>query len=651
MTSPRISSAGTTAVVVLVACLGCTACGGGGAARDVLVVTLDTTRADHLGCYGGDADTTPNLDRFAAQAVVFEQAVAPIPVTLPSHSTMFTGLNPYRHGVRYNLMYVLPGEQTTVAERLSEAGFRTGAVVSALVLSARFGLDQGFDRYLDIDRVVEGETIDDQPQRRARESIDHALDWWKANAGGRRFLWVHLYDPHYVYEPPFPFSSQYENRPYEGEIAYMDGEVGRLFEALRASGEWDETLVVVAGDHGESLYEHGERWHADLVYQGAMHPPLMVKPPGWTEAERIRQPVGLLDIAPTILDYTGGEPLEDAEGISLRESMRDGRAPLRPIYFESLASNLNYGWGALRGVRYGRHKYFEGGRAELYDLAEDPAEETNLVQRDPQRAVAMAAMLGEFRGRERDLAEAEATTHFGEEELQKMTALGYVGTSEATVSELEDAVHPPDRVELLSELIRAQGLVSRGEWEQAADTYDYILKRDPKNRSALHNRAWAYFNAGEMEAALHTAEVLWGIYPDSVLAPDLVARIHSHEGRPREAAEVLSRALERHPSNPTMRFHRVLAWLEAGAAETAEPDVAWLEENRPDHWSAALARAMLQAAGGDADAALASLRLAAERGLKRFDAVDGSPLFAAVRQEPGYEALKREVAEEASESK
>jgi len=633
-------SAAVAALAVLAVATGCS----GGGRPDVLVVTLDTTRADHLGCYGADPQTTPNLDAFAGEAVRFEQAVSPVPVTLPSHSSMFTGLNPYRHGVRYNLMYVLPEERTTVAERLAAGGYRTGAVVSAMVLSRRFGIDQGFEQFDDIDRVAEGESFDEQPQRRAADSVDRALAWWREHEVGPRFLWLHLYDPHYAYDPPFPFSSRFEGRSYEGEIAYADREVGRLFQAVKAAGDWDRTLVIVAGDHGESLYEHGERWHADLVYQGAMHPPLLIKPPGRGRPEVVGQPVGLVDVGPTILDYAGVEGFPDADGISLRDAIEEGRAPLRPIYFESLAPNLNYGWAAQRGVRYGRFKYFVGGRAELYDLEVDPGEAVDLADSDPERARGMAGMLEPFREREREQGQAEATARFGEEELRKVLAIGYVGTAEAEISELENAVHPPDKAELLSELIRAQALVSRHEWERAAEAYDYILRRDPKNRSALYNRAWSHFVAEEFDESLRLAELLWSIYPASEQAPDLIARIHSRQGRPRRAVEVLTRGLDEHPANAVMRFHRVLAWLEAGEPASAEPDVVWLERNRPEHFSAGLARSMLRAAAGDVPGALESLRRAVEAGLPRLDPVEASPTFEAVRGDPGYRELQQALA-------
>jgi arylsulfatase A-like enzyme len=612
----------------------------------VLLITLDTTRADYLGCYGDEGAHTPNLDGFAESAVLFEQAVAPVPVTLPSHSTMLTGLNPYRHGVRYNLMYVLPDSERTVTEDLAEAGFATGAVVSAPVISERYGLAQGFEMYDDLESFTEGKSADEQPGRDAGEVVERAIEWWGAQEGRSRFLWVHLYDPHWPYDPPFPWSSRFEGRSYAGEIAYMDEQIGRLFESVRAAGDWDRTLIVVAGDHGEGLYEHGERWHADLIYQSTMHPPMIVKPPGWTRARRVAEPVALADVGPTILDYTEQAIPEGLDGISLREAVDSGVAEERAIYFESIADNLNYGWAALTGVRIGPLKYFEGARPELYDVETDPGELLDLAATEPDLVRQMAEELAVLRALDEETGEADATRVLESEQLDRLISLGYVGSSMAAPSDLENALHPPDEVDLIQELLRSQGLAAAGRWEEVGERLDFILGRDPLNRAGLYNRAFAYMAAGQNEEALLTAETLADFYPDSHRASDLVARVLSALDRPSEAADVLAAALEQHPGNPELLYHRFLALMEADRRDEARESLKALESERPDDFTTAVSRAMLEAAEGRAEEALTALDRAVELGLRNFAPTDASPIFDDVRQDPRYEALK-EKAEEA----
>jgi arylsulfatase A-like enzyme len=608
-------------------------------ARDVLLVTLDTTRADHLGCYGDDDAHTPNLDALAAEAVLFEQAMAPVAVTLPSHSTMLTGLDPPRHGVRYNLMYVLPESQRSAAEDLADAGFATGAVVSAPVINAHFGLAQGFGTYTDVSDMPPGATPSDSPERKAGDTVELALQWWRDHAGERRFLWVHFYDPHWPYRPPFPWSARFEGREYAGEIAYTDEQVGKLFAHLREAGDWEDALVVVAGDHGEGLYEHGERWHAELVYQSTLRAPLIVKPPRHRGARRIAEPVGLTDVGPTLLDFAGLEPPAEIDGISLRDAVRTGEAPERALYFESIVANLNYGWAAQAGVRIGDYKYFEGARPELYDLSTDPDEQLDLAASDRDLAQQMAAELAALRDRDGSMPEADATRVLDEEKLRQLNALGYVGNSASEPSDIADALHPPDQVELLQELLRIQTMVGGGQWEEATEALDFVLAKDPKNRSALHNRIWAHIAADELDEALLKARSMAVIYPESHRPPDLVAQVLSRLGRPGEAADVLAKALEQHEDHPSLRYHRFLALMEAGRTDEARVELELLETQRPDDFTTPVSRAMLEAASGRIDASIEALERAVELGLRNLGPVEASPLFEAVRADPRYSAL------------
>ena len=324
----------------------------------IVVVTFDTTRASRLGCYGHELAETPNLDAFAAESVLFERAVSPVPTTLPSHSTMFTGVYPQDHGVRYNLLFRLGPEALTVAEILGAEGFATGGFPATFILDERFGLNQGFDTYANAPRPDDGGTSHRTAiMRSASDGVDLALDWLSSRQG-KVFAWLHFYDPHWPYTPPFPYSSRFRDRPYDGELAYTDSQFGRFIKALREDPSWDRTAVIVAGDHGEGLYEHDERFHATLVYETTQHVPLIVRTPD-SRAGRIAEPVGIVDLTPTILDLAGVDPPEDLRGVSLVPALRGTEPERRDLYFESHAGSLSYGWERLSGLRYGRWKLID----------------------------------------------------------------------------------------------------------------------------------------------------------------------------------------------------------------------------------------------------------------------------------------------------
>jgi arylsulfatase A-like enzyme len=608
--------------------------------QSVLIVTFDTTRADRVGCYGYARTETATLDALAGQATLFEQAVAPVPVTLPSHSAMMTGLNPYHHGVRYNGIHVLPQSVITLAERLRDAGFKTGAVVSSFAVATRFGLNQGFDTYDDLFADKPTADMGTRLERKAGDAIDKAIHWWEGHGADKRFLWVHLYDPHYPYDPPFPYSVRFVEHPYDGEIASADHELGRLFERLKKSDDWDNTLVIVAGDHGEGLYEHGERWHSTQVYDDTLHVPLIIKVPGRQTGRRVHEPVGLVDITPTVLDYAGLKTADPLDGVSLRGAIESGSAVQRPIYFESIAGAILYGWSPLLGVRRGSMKYFEGARGELYDIAHDPGEVDNLVDREAQRASDLRVDLDAFR-RIADIGGAgvEAQPVMDEETLAQLASLGYVGGAATTPGRSGQGLHPPDVVDLEQELLRAQTAVTDQHWLEAAESLDFILRKDPTNRFALHFRSVAFAREGDTVKALELAQALIKIYPDSPEAYDLLGETLSQAGRPDDAAKLYAEALTKHGGDARLRFHRILALLEAKRIDDADSEVATLEKAFPSQPTTALSRAMIAALRGNVPGSLDALDRAVTLGLHDFRSVGGSPWFLDVRKDPRYAGI------------
>ena len=335
------------------------------ATPDVLLITLDTTRADRLGSYGYAGAATPNLDRLAADGVRFERALSPVPLTLPAHASLLTGRQPFTHGVRNNGHFVLPAEVPTLAAALAARGYETAAFVSSFVLDRQFGLARGFAHYDDqLDQAPPGPAASLELERRGDRTVAAARAWLAGTArqNSRRpyFLWVHLYSAHDPYVPPSPFRERFADRPYDGEVAFDDAVVGELLDAT-GYGAARGPLVVVAGDHGESLGDHGESTHGLFVYDSALRVPLILAWPGVVAPAVATPSVGLVDVAPTILDLAGANALAGAEGRSLRSLVRgDGLADdSPPVYAESYFPQYFMQWSPLRAIEAGRWKFID----------------------------------------------------------------------------------------------------------------------------------------------------------------------------------------------------------------------------------------------------------------------------------------------------
>ncbi len=372
---------GTALVATAALSIASLACAGRGS-QVIVVITLDTVRADHLGCYGSRRGLTPNLDRLAARSVLFEDASCAVPLTLPSHASLFTGRYPTATGVRNNGSYVLPASETTLAEVLSARGFRTGAVVGAFPLSKRFGLAQGFDIY--DDEMPRRAARDGQAfsvhfdERNAAAVTDRAIAVWERLGSAPRFLWVHYFDAHAPYAAPEPWGSEHSERPYEGEIAYVDAQLGRLL--ARLGRDAPQAVIVVAADHGESLGEHGEKTHGVFVYQSTIHVPLLISAPGlWPEGKRVTEPVSLVDVAPTLLALARVRARGGVDGVDLGPAVEGAKRASREVYAESYLPLLQFRFSALTMLRDGPLKYVDAPAVELYDLARDPGETRNLA--------------------------------------------------------------------------------------------------------------------------------------------------------------------------------------------------------------------------------------------------------------------------------
>lgn len=527
------------------------ACGGGAPAPlSAVLITLDTTNRDALGCYGQALPLTPHLDRIAAEGLLFEQARSVAPLTLPAHISMLTGLVPLRHSVRDNALLPVAASAETLAERLSRAGYQTAAFLSAVVLAAPYGLDQGFDVY-DAPQVRQNRGMAHVLERPAAESVRAAVDWLRGRDRARPFfLWVHGYDPHGPYEPPGEFLARAGGDPYLGEVATLDHAVGELLAALEAEHGLERLVLVVAADHGEGLGDHGERTHAVLCYERMMRVPLLVRLPGGARAgERVEAPASLVDVAPTVLDALDLPPLAGIDGVSLLDPALAQRGG---TYFESYHGFLNYGWSPLAGWCDGTTKFLHGTDPELYDLARDPAESVNL---HGERAEAVAAARARIEALAA-LPRLEAGAGAVDEELAAgVQALGYAGSAGADSAypePLEDTGLPAPRARIfeLELFYRAVLHYNNGKVAEAIAELEALVAQNPRNAEALNVLAAYLYEQKQHERALGVLRSIPASAQDRTSVQDLLGHCLEHLGQPVEALRHFERALALKPGDP-----------------------------------------------------------------------------------------------------
>lgn len=471
--------------------------------RNVLVISIDTLRGDALGSYGGRA-STPRLDALAASGARFTFAHAHAVVTLPSHTSLFTGLYPYQHGVRDNNGYRVRAGETTLATRLKSLGFATGAFVGAFPLDQRFGLNQGFDVY--DDRLPEsGPTVDfSLPERPANQVVSAATTWIAAQSTPW-FSWVHVFDPHAPYRPPAPFDAQYAGDPYAGEVAWTDAALAPLFDQLRTLSR--PTLVIVTADHGESLGEHGELTHGIFAYDATLRVPLIVAEitPGSSASPRGRTidvPVRHVDVVPTILDALGAPADAALAGASLMDVIATGTGETRPSYFEAMTAHLSRGWAPLRGVLVDRDKYIDLPIPETYDLRTDASEQRNLATTDAPRTQVLFNTLRTF-----NMAPPGQPGEESGAVLERLRALGYVGGSPAPRREqYTEADDPKNLIDLDKMLHDAGDLYSRGRRDEAITAFRAVITRRPDTADAYRYLAFVYWQTGRPQEAIAILE-------------------------------------------------------------------------------------------------------------------------------------------------
>ena len=488
---------------------------------NLLLITLDTTRADHIGCYGyADADT-PTIDQLAARGAQFDHAVTSVPSTLPGHCTIMTGLEAPSHGARIN-GHFLDDEVTTLAEVLKGEGYATAAFVATYVLDSRFGLGQGFDNYDDTLFRGDPKTGQGSRPRRAEDITDAAVKWltrqFETHTEQPYFTWAHYFDPHLPYDPPGEFASRFADAPYDGEIAYTDVHVRRLLDFLEQRGQMDRTLIVLTSDHGEGLWEHLEEDHSRLIYDTTMHIPFIVSCPQLHDAPcRIDDvTVGAIDIMPTVLSLLGVKADIAMDGIDLVTTAvsRD-----RAIYIETLAPRLYHGWASLHGMRRIDSKYIQAPLPEYYNLANDRGELNNLLEGDPHAADELAAELASQMARWPTVDKSVATAHpLSAHEVQQLAALGYVNVEVSDGSQSARRPDPKDMLPIYKVLLRnhpvelnsksrdiaARSDADKGAYRRAVILARAALARVPQDGRYRTTLGMAQYRAGDYEAAAET---------------------------------------------------------------------------------------------------------------------------------------------------
>ncbi len=540
---------------------------------NVLLVTLDTTRADHLSCYGPSGARTPHLDALAARGVRFAHATAQVPLTLPSHACVMTGAYPPVHGLRDMGGFVLDRRHPTIASIAQSAGFETAAFVGSRVLATHFGLSNGFATY---DDNMGGEPEEDKlpgvfPERRAAVVTDRALEWLKANASRKFFLWAHYYDPHAPYDPPAPYRKTYAKDLYSGEIAYTDEHVGRLLDGLERLGLASRTLIAVIGDHGESLGEHGELTHGIFLYDSTLRVPFIMAGPDAPAGKVIEDQVRSIDLAPTVLEFLNLPKSPETQGVSLWPLVRGGeRVRSNWSYAETLYPRTYMGWSELRAMRADRWKLILAPRSELYALDRDSSEGDNIIARHPAEADQLQKKIWEVSGA--PLAkEKVVSTPLDPQTRQELESLGYVGAG--TPREIllgTSAADPKDRVAVVKVFEGVEQAINRRAYAEAAARMERGLTLDPTNPLGHIYLATAYERMGRFSQAI-------AVYEDALKTGAATDQIYSRlgkdylrEGRIGKAAEAMARAAEINPTDADNLRNLGTAYLQLGRAGDAE---------------------------------------------------------------------------------
>jgi arylsulfatase A-like enzyme/Tfp pilus assembly protein PilF len=613
---------------------------------NVLLITVDTVRADHLGCYGYPTAGTPAIDGLAADGVRFLNAYAQVPLTLPSHSSIMTGTYPLYHQVHNNGYYRLGPENETLAKILKRHGYKTAAFVSSFTVDSRFGLAQGFDVY--DERFSGDEILKNLNSERKSDQVYAAFASWFENAYRERFCcWVHFYDPHLPYDPPPPFKQEFRDHPYDGEIAFVDASIRRIVADLREKNVLERTLIIIAGDHGEALGEKREIDHGFFLYDGTLRVPLVLHAPRSLPRGIVVSPqVRLIDILPTVLDLLKLPVPKEIEGTSLLPYVSGKKREPLASYIETYFPLENFGWAPLVGIVDGQWKYIQAPTPELYDLKTDPKEEANLAGREKARAEEETVKLsGLIRKYARSSAEKKRTLTAEEEE--RLRSLGYLGGGPVSKTAPRALADPKDKIEDYLLYYRGNLMETGGHLAAAQECFEQVNRRNPEAPSFYVNLAavkikmnkvaeavevlerarakfpdspvilsplmGAYIKAERWDDALVTGQAILDVDPRHYDALFLSGSVNARLGQWGEALESFNKALEIEPGNKTLRQRYAYALAASGRSEEALASFDRLIREYPADQSINLELGHIYGVIGNLDEARETLRGAVER--------------------------------------
>ena len=557
---------------------------------NVILITLDTVRADRMGFLGSKKGLTPHLDALAKQSVVFEHAYSQAPITPVSHATILTGTYPQYHGIR-NFGDRLPPSVPFLPELLHQQGYHTGAFVGSIILDPKNGFASGFERGFDVynagfHRQKTGERREASMQRRGEVTLALALDWLREQKDGPFFLWVHLWDAHDPYNPPEPFRSRFPNTPYNGGIAYVDDTVGKLLDYLRSQGLYDNSLIAVAADHGESLGDHGELTHSIFLYDATIHVPLLFKLPGnRLSGQRVAETASLVDLAPTIIEGLGQTPPAAMEGRSLMPLVGNPHPEMRPSLATGDHSERSFGWSPLVSLRIGNQLYVRAPKPEFYDLTADPNAKTNLYRNERAKATRFAIQLDSFVKRISAGAPQALQDGLDEKSREKLSALGYVASATAgPVSRID----PKDRIDVANDMHDASLAIEEGREESVIPLLLHVVAKDPQVQAAQYYLGIAYSRRGSFAQAIPPLRKAIELRPDALMAQYELAICLYETGDLNTAASHFEILVENRPDWIDARYSMASIYARTGRPEEAAKNLLVVLQSEPDHYRANL---------------------------------------------------------------
>ena len=615
--------------LVCVVWLAASALAGVAAPPNIILITLDTVRADRMGFLGSKRGLTPNLDALARQSVVFTRAYSQVPLTAPSHATILTGTYPQFHQVS-DFQVPLAPELPYAPEILRVHGYRTAAFVAASVLDPHMqfapGFDRGFDTYDAGFRTRRpGEDRYRTTERRGTEVVAHALAWLNQHPKGPFFIWVHLYDAHHPYDPPQPYKSKYASAPYDGEIAYADSAVGKFLNQLRARGLYDGAVIAVMADHGEALGEHGEDTHGIFLYDETIHVPLVMKLPGGISAgKRIENRVGLVDVLPTILQAVRVSVPPEVQGESLLGMMTPKSAPAesggasgaasadRPAYAETDYPHRAYGWSSLRALRTGKYLYIKAPRQELYDQSANPNAEHDLSAASAAVTSTLAGQLDAFRQKTSNSREAPKSA-VDPEAQEKLAALGYVATdpNALRLGSKNLGADPKDKIEIANSSSRANFLMEDARYQEAVPLLQQLIAKEPDAPLPYVQLGRSYISMKEYTKAMPVLRKLVELNPDLSAPHFQLAVALLATGEIAAAVPELEIVVEKAPRSDKAHLMLATAYVQTDRAREAVTECEKVLEVVPNHYGALLLEGRVLVLSKQPEAALPRLEKAA----------------------------------------